>query len=90
MSTLPSLTSFIYHPLRWLDGTTKAQRTNAAPENPNGARWLTRCAVSGQRGIRTLETLVRFTRSPGVRLKPLGHLSLHLQLQGIGAKAGAV
>ncbi len=29
----------------------------------------------GERGIRTLDTLLGYTRSPGVLLKPLGHLS---------------
>jgi hypothetical protein len=29
----------------------------------------------GQGGIRTRDTLLRYTRSPGVRLQPLGHLS---------------
>src|SRR4051794_16448740 len=31
--------------------------------------------AGGERGIRTLETLLTFTRFPSVRLKPLGHLS---------------
>ncbi len=30
----------------------------------------------GERGIRTLDTLVEYTRFPGVRLRPLGHLSI--------------
>ena len=30
---------------------------------------------SGQGGIRTRDTLLTYTRSPGVRLQPLGHLS---------------
>ena len=30
---------------------------------------------NGQGGIRTLDTLLAYTRSPGVRLQPLGHLS---------------
>ena|GEM_PF-2378373 len=29
----------------------------------------------GEKGIRTLETLSAFTHFPGVRLRPLGHLS---------------
>ena len=29
----------------------------------------------GERGIRTLGTLLRYTRLAGVRLRPLGHLS---------------
>ena len=31
----------------------------------------------GERGIRTLDTLVAYTHFPGVRLQPLGHLSLN-------------
>ena len=31
--------------------------------------------IGGQRGIRTPDTLVTYTRFPGVRLQPLGHLS---------------
>ncbi len=30
----------------------------------------------GERGIRTLDTLVRYTHFPGVRLRPLGHFSI--------------
>jgi hypothetical protein len=30
---------------------------------------------SGERGIRTLGTLLEYTHFPGVLLKPLGHLS---------------
>jgi hypothetical protein len=30
---------------------------------------------SGERGIRTLDTLLRYTHFPGVLLQPLGHLS---------------
>jgi hypothetical protein len=29
----------------------------------------------GERGIRTLDTLLTYTHFPGVLLKPLGHLS---------------
>src|SRR3546814_1541959 len=31
--------------------------------------------LGGQRGIRTPDTLFTYTRFPGVRLQPLGHLS---------------
>jgi hypothetical protein len=31
--------------------------------------------AGGERGIRTLGTLLTYTRFPGVLLKPLGHLS---------------
>ncbi len=34
-----------------------------------------RCESGGERGIRTLETLLTFTRFPGVLLQPLGHLT---------------
>lgn len=33
------------------------------------------CVLGGQRGIRTPDTLLTYTRFPGVRLQPLGHLS---------------
>tara|TARA_R110000823_G_scaffold28280_3_gene82488 strand:- start:745 stop:1164 length:420 start_codon:yes stop_codon:yes gene_type:complete len=36
------------------------------------------CSIGGERGIRTLETLLTFTHFPGVRLQPLGHLSNNL------------
>ena len=32
--------------------------------------------IGGESGIRTHDTLVAYTRSPGVRLRPLGHLSV--------------
>ena len=31
--------------------------------------------VSREEGIRTLDTLLAYTHFPGVRLRPLGHLS---------------
>ena len=31
--------------------------------------------TGGESGIRTHDTLLTYTRSPGVRLRPLGHLS---------------
>ena len=31
--------------------------------------------LSGEKGIRTLGTLLEYTHFPGVRLRPLGHLS---------------
>jgi hypothetical protein len=31
--------------------------------------------MSGEKGIRTLDTLLEYTRFPGVLLRPLGHLS---------------
>ncbi len=33
-----------------------------------------------EEGIRTLDTLLAYTHFPGVRLKPLGHLSLKTKL----------
>ena len=42
-------------------------------------------AVGGEGGIRTPETFKGFTRFPGVRLKPLGHLSKR-ELNSIGKK----
>ena len=41
----------------------------------HGALEMSSNRDSGQGGIRTLETLLTFTRFPGVRLQPLGHLS---------------
>ena len=32
--------------------------------------------ICREEGIRTLDTLVAYTRFPGVRLRPLGHLSI--------------
>ena len=40
----------------------------------------------GERGIRTLETLLGFTRFPSVRLQPLGHLSLTSHSTQFGAQ----
>lgn len=37
--------------------------------------YLTFGLDCGERGIRTPDTLLGYTRSPGERLKPLGHLS---------------
>ncbi len=33
--------------------------------------------IRREEGIRTLETLLTFTHFPGVRLRPLGHLSIN-------------
>ena len=44
-------------------------------ELPSPARSKILC---GETGIRTPETLLKFTRFPGVPLKPLEHLSLAL------------
>ena len=35
---------------------------------------------SREEGIRTLDTLLAYTHFPGVRLRPLGHLSVKLNL----------
>ena len=32
--------------------------------------------IGGEKGIRTLGTLLEYTHFPGVRLRPLGHLSV--------------
>src|SRR5690606_1143523 len=37
--------------------------------------YCSRCILGGQRGIRTPDTLFTYTRFPGERLQPLGHLS---------------
>ena len=34
--------------------------------------------LSREEGIRTLDTLLAYTHFPGVRLKPLGHLSFEV------------
>ena len=34
----------------------------------------------GEKGIRTLDTLLAYTRFPGVLLQPLGHLSPELAI----------
>ena len=34
-----------------------------------------------EEGIRTLDTLLEYTRFPGVRLQPLGHLSFYFMVQ---------
>ncbi len=36
----------------------------------------------GERGIRTPDTLLGYTRFPGERLKPLGHLSFYFDCLG--------
>lgn len=35
--------------------------------------------IGGERGIRTLDTLLTYTRFPGVLLQPLGHLTTLLE-----------
>ncbi len=50
--------------------------------------------MGGERGIRTLDTVLPYTRSPGVLLKPLGHLpkielqnyNIYSQLQNLFSK----
>ena len=39
----------------------------------HGLRW---CSCGGERGIRTLDTLLTYTRFPGVLFQPLRHLSV--------------
>ena len=46
----------------------------------------------GERGIRTLDTLLEYTHFPGVLLQPLGHLSLEIgrtKLQKRSANSGS-
>jgi hypothetical protein len=50
--------------------------------NPAGAGLFKFC---GERGIRTPGTLVRYTRFPGVPVKPLLHLSLVVTFKNSGA-----
>ena len=51
-------------------GGRAASKNNKAPIY--GA-WL--LITGGERGIRTLDTLLTYTHFPGVLLQPLGHLS---------------
>ena len=55
------------------------------PENRSSERRLR----GGERGIRTLDTLLTYTHFPGVRLQPLGHLSDFLIRPQAGAYATA-
>ena len=40
----------------------------------------------GESGIRTRDTLLRYTHFPGVRLQPLGHLSFMYYIQNYSPK----
>jgi hypothetical protein len=56
---------------------------STAPHQPRKKRELTRAVETlkivygGERGIRTLETLLTLTHFPGVLLQPLGHLTVN-------------
>ena len=57
---------------------------STAPHQSRKKRELTRAVETlktrygGERGIRTLETLLTLTHFPGVLLQPLGHLTVRL------------
>ncbi len=53
-------------------GTLKSRTRSQMKNAPNGALLVN----GGERGIRTLDTLLTYTRFPSVLLKPLGHLSV--------------
>ena len=44
----------------------------------------------GERGIRTPETLLEFTRFPGVPLQPLEHLSFALETSNLATLSGTI
>ncbi len=46
-----------------------------APENTNPCKLDAYRDFRREEGIRTLDTLLEYTHFPGVRLRPLGHLS---------------
>ncbi len=48
------------------------------------------CLYGGEGGIRTLGTLVTYTHFPGVRLRPLGHLSVSLVVAILGCSHQAL
>ena len=56
---------------------------STAPHQSRKNRELTRAVETlkhkngGERGIRTLETLLTLTHFPGVLLQPLGHLTVN-------------
>ena len=43
-------------------------------------------SASREEGIRTLDTLLTYTHFPGVRLKPLGHLSFYYKIKYLKPK----
>ena len=58
---------FFVRPLRQTGFATLPDKKNALPSEAHfGCR---------EEGIRTLDTLLEYTHFPGVRLRPLGHLS---------------
>jgi hypothetical protein len=60
----------------------------ANPRNNKAPKYGALKYISGgERGIRTLDTLLTYTHFPGVLLKPLGHLSAILVSGRAGSKA---
>ena len=63
------------------DGDSDSALLRNSPESPTSCRWhlaqnfWPSANLCGETGIRTPETLLEFTRFPGVPLQPLEHLS---------------
>src|SRR5690606_18877918 len=53
----------------------RALRGFSAPINKKPGARPGSLFIGGERGIRTLDTLLTYTRFPGVLLQPLGHLT---------------
>ena len=51
--------------------------TKQTQKSPRDIESTGALITGGERGIRTLETLLTLTHFPGVLLKPLGHLSVN-------------
>jgi hypothetical protein len=54
---------------------TGSHQSLSAPDKTKGSRWEPFVLYGGERGIRTLDTVLPYTHFPGVLLQPLGHLS---------------
>ena len=55
-------------------------------KEPASKRLQALCLSRREEGIRTLDALLEHTHFPGVRLRPLGHLSIVAILDFKGAK----
>ena len=49
-----------------------------------------RAIIGGERGIRTLEGLLTLTPLAGVRLRPLGHLSVRLEIDALSGACAPI
>ena len=67
-----------------VNGFKMSTHLSTAPHQSRKKRKLSRAVellkykYGGERGIRTLETLLTLTHFPGVLLQPLGHLTVRL------------